>query len=411
MQKHAAAFLQFACSLDIDRKEEPDDEWAREAQRALDDWRAILVRSLVERADVVLGQRLVAALSYVWLAFSSAQGARWLVTALNLVDEHTPPPVVARLYLTAALLQPASDRSRTSLAPSRRAIRALTAAGEPHEIVAAWLARASKLLGLGRLASAERAYECISRWGRSNANGRVVASALIGLGCVQSVRGNAENAAVLLREALVLGVSRGWGSLADIASLNLAEAEFVLGRYASALQIAEDALTRLRRRHRLQSVAHILANIAAYLIALDRCEEGLARAREAFAVPRHVREDIIGLYALQHMAAAVALDRSGLGASDGGQEAAADAARILGFVDAALAAFGARRELMEQREYDRAAAALRTALGPHEYERNAPRRARAGRRTKPPPTRPNSARKRGGARLCAWCAHNRADRS
>jgi non-specific serine/threonine protein kinase len=363
--KHARAFLELARSLDVDRNEGPDDEWTRDAQRALDDWRALLARSLGERADVALGQRLVAALAYVWLAFSPAEGSRWLGTALELVDEGTPAQVTAHLYLAAALLQPSSDRSPTSLAPSRRAIRALTAGGERRELVSAWLARASKLLSLGRLASAERVYRCTLQWGRSNENERVVASALAGMGRVESMRGNAETAAELFREALTLAVSRGWGLLADIASLNLAEAEFVLGRPASALDIAEDALTRLRRGNRLQSVAHILSNIAAYLIALDRFDEALARAREAFAVPRHVREDIVWLYALQHMAAAVAL---GAGAVRGAQ--AAYAARILGFVDAALARFGARREVIEQREYDRAAAALRAALGPNEYEGN-----------------------------------------
>jgi tetratricopeptide (TPR) repeat protein len=364
LQKHGQAFVQLARSLDIDRDEGPEDEWTLETQRALDDWRAILARSLGERADVVLGQRLVAALSYVWLAFSAAEGLRWLRTALDLVEESTPAPVVANLYLAAALLQPASDQSRTSLAPSRRAIRALTAVGEPRDTVSAWLALASKLLGLGRLGYAERAYQCILRWGRSNGNERVVASALVGMGRVESMRGHAENAAGLFREALALAVSRGWGMLADIASLNLAEDEFVLGRPAAALRIAEEALTRLRRRTRQQSVAHILSNIASYLVALDRCEEALARAREVFSVPRHAREDVIWLYALQHASAAIALS----GSRDGAQKAAA--ARILGFVDATLAAFGARREINEQREYDRAATALRGALGPDAYERN-----------------------------------------
>jgi predicted ATPase/transcriptional regulator with XRE-family HTH domain len=361
VQKHGQSFVQLARSLDVDRDEGPEDEWTLETQRALDDWRAILARSLGERADVVLGQRLVAALSYVWLAFSAAEGLRWLRTALDLVEESTPAPVVANLYLAAALLQPASDQSRTSLAPSRRAIRALAAVGEPRETVSAWLALASKLLGLGRLGYAARAYQCILRWGRSNANERVVASALVGMGRVESMRGNAENAAGLFREALALAVSREWGMLADIASLNLAEDEFVLGRPAAALRIAEDALTRLRRRTRQQSVAHILSNIAAYLIALDRCEEALTRAQEVFRVPRHAREDVIWLYALQHASAAIALG----GSRDGAQRVTA--ARILGFVDAALAAFGARREINEQREYDRAATALREALGPAKY--------------------------------------------
>jgi predicted ATPase/transcriptional regulator with XRE-family HTH domain len=365
--RHAAALLRLAEDLDTDWYDIAVSDWSNEVERWMDDWRVVLERTLVQRQDVGLGLQLVAALEHVWHAYSGMQGSLWISVALAELDGATDPCVAARIRVTAARLGAAANRSERSLEPIESAIETLNAAGEAREAAAARLARGWTLMELGRMDEAQADVQAVLAWGRANGNARLVAASLNSLGTIAIVRGDLPAAPSPLRESFQIAESRGWLGLADTAALNLAESEFGLGNAQAALRIACDVYERIRHRHRLQSVAHILSNIAAYLIALDCVDEGLARAREAFASARQMRAEVLALVSLQHVAAGLV---AGTDTRIELIERARQAAAILGFVDAALAGRGARRGQTERLEYSRTAAALRALLGDDEFDRS-----------------------------------------
>jgi tetratricopeptide (TPR) repeat protein len=150
---------------------------------------------------------------------------------------------------------------------------------------------------------------------------------------------------------------------------NLAELEFRLGRLDSAIQLVTGAI---ESEPRGRQVSGYLANLAAYLVAAQRWAEARDRANEAIREARAVGEEVNLLFAVQHLAAAIALQPAADAA------AVSHAARILGSVDARLDRLEATREYTEQVEYNRLKAALESVLGKALFEKLACEVARLG---------------------------------
>ncbi len=138
------------------------------------------------------------------------------------------------------------------------------------------------------------------------------------------------------------------------------------GNVELALRYATAAVDPLRAFNETPLVAQALDNIALYLVSLGRYDEAEARAREALALTHDYRTEsrhlaFLAAQALQHLAAVKALRANPVRKSAACLVAAA---RLLGFVDARLAALGAGRlNNQEQREYERVLVALREAVG------------------------------------------------
>jgi tetratricopeptide (TPR) repeat protein len=135
----------------------------------------------------------------------------------------------------------------------------------------------------------------------------------------------------------------------------LAEAEFRSGDAETAVEVASRGLAAHRKLK--SGPNNLLYNMAAYLTALGRFEEAHAYAREALSYAREEQAEADVAFTVQHLAAIGALRPA----------APADSlmrsARLLGFVDARLAALDTCREYTEQAEYEKVGARLREALG------------------------------------------------
>ena len=132
------------------------------------------------------------------------------------------------------------------------------------------------------------------------------------------------------------------------------------------MSLAEEGLQASRKRGRsLASIAS--TNLAAYLIAMARYDEAYGPTRGAVElVAREPQRFATIAWALQHLAAIAALRPSE--DIDRSRSDFARAARVLGFVDARIAALGAPREFTEQQEYERVTTALRKVFRQGELE-------------------------------------------
>lgn len=359
---HATAFLTLAEELDRLYDATAYRAWILQAEPEMENWRAALEWTLMERGDVALGQQLGGALRWMWLWFAAAEGRRWFRTAIEMIDSDTSDIVIARLDLAEAALDSHLTQIRASYDAAERALTRFRRLGDTRGIVEAQSLAGSALILLGRLPESEallsEALAEAQRLGLRKLTGRI----LLGLG---NARTNAEDfAGARARYAESLATARAAGDehVAALRAANLAEMEFRSGDATTALRLAGGALEILRRiTISKQNVAVLLDNSAAYLVALERYDEARAHAREGLTVSRDAQAEVWTSFAVQHLAAVATFEPA-----DGtvnARDIHSRAARLLGYVDARLAALEAMRENTEQQEYDKIVPALRDALG------------------------------------------------
>ncbi|HEY2475613.1 MAG TPA: helix-turn-helix domain-containing protein [Candidatus Cybelea sp.] len=348
---HALAFVALAEELDANFDLTPDADWFAQAEPEMDNWRAALDWTLGAQGDFELGRRLAGRPRPVWQLFA-AEGRRWIEMALATADETTPPSHVARLYVSEAFCDAALGLHKACLASAHRALDLYQSLGDARGIAAAqrWLGRA--LVFLGRRDEGEKLLDAALLGFRATGQHKAVGVALQDLGIARQhdvAASRAFNAAALtvFRES---GAER---SAANTA-INLAELEFRVGDAETALRLSLEALAFHRVRNAARRVAQDLANITAYCIALQRWDEAITYANEALSLASSNSLDVVVTWVLLHLAAIDALapmrDRE-------------RAARLLGYIDAQLAALEAPLEYTERQNYDRANAGLIESLG------------------------------------------------
>jgi hypothetical protein len=147
-------------------------------------------------------------------------------------------------------------------------------------------------------------------------------------------------------------------------TVRLAELEFHAGNAEAAVQLVREALADAHSKVQGQTAAVMLVNLSAYLTSLRRYDEARAFAKEGLTLAQDAHFVVLTAFALQHLAAIALLRcRDEDGACD---LPSAQAARLLGFVDAQLTALAASREYTEQQEYDSIVPLLRDTFGEDE---------------------------------------------
>jgi predicted ATPase/transcriptional regulator with XRE-family HTH domain len=356
-QRHARACLELAERLEYAR--EPDEVFRELALRELDDWRGALQWALAERLDVALGQRLVGALRSTWSGVAVLEGRHWIRSAFDMVDERTPAKVLAKLNHAEAMITARDHEYAVTLASSQSATEHYRVAGDSYGIASAQSLAGLALLGLGRLVEAQVPLQEALAVARKFDDSRLAAWALRLLGSASCGTGDVVAARDYLAEALThyeaMGAKLGLVAVAT----DLGEYEFRAGNAELALRRATDALTVARQFNHESVVSHILANISGYLVSLDRYGHATACARELLDFVREPPLTIFAAWALQRIGAIAVLRPQVLDPA----QSYVQAARILGFVDARIAAMGSARDYLAQQEYDRVLAVLRSAMG------------------------------------------------
>lgn len=363
-RRHALAYFELAEHLD--RVFYYDQQAFRApAHQEMDNWRAVLQWALLERGDVVLGQRLISTLRSEWLSFALLEGRRWLVAARDLVDEHTPKSVLAGLDHMEALIASALSQDDVQLACSRSAIACYRVLGDSLGIALARSLEAQVLLNLGRVAEAKSALNEALRLARDVGNRWLVGYVLRLFAYAGTLDGDLDGARDCILEAQQH--YEAVGAKADFAWTMeaLGGIEFRAGNAELAVRYATEALTIFRTLNRVRGVAWMLHHVIDYLVALGRYGEAERSAREGLDLALKHNLDVVAAYSLQNLGVIAALRPQS--EPERALEVYERVARICGFVDARLAAMGSSRRWLDNPEqepdYHRALVVMRAALG------------------------------------------------
>jgi len=356
-RRYARACLDLAERLEY--SPEPSDVFNALAQRELDDWRAALQWALAERHDVALGQRLVGVLRLTWSGIAALEGRDWIRSAFDLVDERVPVKVLAKLSHAEAMIAVRLHEYAVALASSESATKHYRVAGDSRGIASAQTVAGLALGALGRVAEAQATLQEALAIARRLDDRRLVAFGLRCLGSASCSMGDIAAARDYLAEALPIYESMDAKlGIVSVAS-DLGEYEFRAGNVELALRHATDALAVAREFNHPAVTNHILASASGYLVSLDRYGEANEYASEILDLVRGEPLTVVAAWALQRIGAIAAL-RPQIAQRT---QSYAHAARILGFVDARIAAMGSARDYVGQQEYDRVLAVLRSAMG------------------------------------------------
>jgi predicted ATPase/class 3 adenylate cyclase len=357
---HAAAFLALAEHFDDVYNTTPDAEWYVLVEPELENWRTALDWALTGRADVLTGQRLTAALSRIWAFLGPIEGRRWLLSALELVDDTTPETVVALLDLVEAQIDGILGLHGASYEAARRALTRYAALNDSLGVAQAQRHAGRGLVFLGRVDEGEALLrEALAQFDRLG-NRVLAAAATENLAVARNASGDTAGARRLYSDALAIFKETGAERLAVALATNLAEAEFHDGNAETALALVSEALATDRTASFTYRTALLMCNTAAYLLALHRFDDARAAGREALEKARELHYQVAVTWALQHLAAIAALRPRD---DDAGPNDTVRAARLLGFVDHRLGKLGIKREYTEQQEYDATLRALEAVLG------------------------------------------------
>ena len=359
--RHAHAMLDLAERLGRAYDAEPDEVWRALGREELDNWRAALQWTLIERGDILLGRRLVGELTAVWQNFVPLEGRRWLVRVFELPEEPTPPEILAGFAYAEAIIASQLREYRETLASSESAIARYRMVGDRLGVARAQTLASYALMSLGRVADAAALLRETLEMARNLDNRRLLAYTLRCLAYIGAAEDDFAAARHYVAEALQIYEAMGAKLKAAWAMDDLGEYEFCAGNAELAVSHATRALATFRSFDDMRGGASVLSNASGYLVSLGRYDEAYGYAREALELAREHHVDALTAHALQNLAAIGALrprvDPTHAAAARGA------AARILGFVDARLASMGSARPHAPAQQYVGMLAMLRDALG------------------------------------------------
>ncbi len=221
-------------------------------------------------------------LSYVWMLFARNEGRRWIVTALDLVDDRTSLNVIAKLNYARAYL---GADANVDLASSEETWGLYRELGDEFGAVRAQGLAGKALVTLGRIAEAEPLLlEALLTARRLGAR-RCLAELLRFIANVRTLRGDFASARSDLAEAASIFASIGAEESGTVnVSWNLADLEFMAGDVELALRHATDAVRILRAMNDTQNLSGLLINLSEYHIALGQYDDAESCAVEALGV-------------------------------------------------------------------------------------------------------------------------------
>ncbi len=362
---HAAAFLALGEELNRVFDTSPERAWLARAEPELDNFRAALGWALEARGDVLLGQRLAGALRPAWSRFAAAEGQRRVRAARDAADTETPAAVRGALDLAEAALATALSQPKTARALAERALTVYHDVDDPLRGAQARHLLGRALVNLGDVEEGEAVLTVALAEARALGVRSVIGDVLQSLAVARNHSGDVAGARPLFAEAMALFRSVDAERVVSHIAGNLAEAEFHEGNVEEALRLEHEALDGYRAFNHALGEAIALGNIAAYLTALGRYEEGRTSGRAGLAAARRAHWETGVTWGLQHLAAIAALRPA---STERRGEDRPRAARLMGYADARLAATEALREYTERQEYERTIAALRDALGAEQFD-------------------------------------------
>ena len=352
-QRHVLAYLEIAARFVAHDQHytvhygHPYDE--------IGNWRAAVRWALIERNDVLGGQRLVAEVVSVWGSLDPvvSDARRWIPAALELVDEQTPRDVTAKLRLAEAELATHLEQQALQLTSAREAVAYYREADDAMRLVRAQILVGGALSVFGQIDEArlilEEALSTARKLGYRWDTWRVLRN--LGV-CLMEHDLTASR--TYLTEALQLLQAADDQRNSELLAMNFASLAFEEGDTESALRQLTDVFAKGRFVTSRREAISARLSMAEYLMALGRYDEAWEYTSEALAVAREGHLDVLTGESLASFAA-IAIMRETSCLSD----MSVGAARILGFVDARMRTLGSAPFFRR----DKLFAALREGLG------------------------------------------------
>jgi predicted ATPase/DNA-binding winged helix-turn-helix (wHTH) protein len=342
-----------------------DDEWFSLYAPEIENLRTGLAWAFGADGDERLGVELVSLTEHVWGELSlTGELHAWFDLAISRIDEATPPEVAGRLWLGRCGW--VAPRGPTALDAAQRAVALFRKAGARLDLARALWRQAWQHVLAGNVAAAEVLFdeaEDLLRRGRAS---KALVSCLRAR-AASRMRGDEPDAArANLQEALAIATDIR--SPRDVALTlgSMAELHCAEGRIAVAISVAQEALACLGpSQARSAWVQHIAGSIASYRLA-----EGNVEAARPIIVERLTAARLMGL---AHEILANIERLALIAALEGRHESAA---RLLGYVEAALTQSSVVRSFGSKTVHDRLVTVLRGSSRPQaELDRLAARGA------------------------------------
>ena len=341
------------------------DEWTRlsdadfRARYApeIDNLRLAVDWAFGEGGDTETGQALMGTSRNLWQMLSLAnEAARRLDVAIERLTPGTPPAIVVALHLAMGLIHSGS-RPERAIPADERAVALARGLGDDLLLGTALMSLGGGLAMAGRPDDADvlmrEAQPLLERSGRP----RLQASILITGGLLHGARSDGREASARFASAARVSRAGGFDGQAFQALGNLADSLWMQGDLDGAVAAARDALAQSRQSAfaTRSNVGLALANLQGILTERGDLAEAAAVGREFMAFTRDAG---VAWIVLDHFALRLAMS---------GQHAVA--ARLVGWNEAAVRAKDVRRQINEQRAYERNLSILRAKLSAAELER------------------------------------------
>ncbi|MGB6985574.1 MAG: GAF domain-containing protein [Candidatus Aquilonibacter sp.] len=361
LERHARIYADFTEQLAERYEELTPRAWSVQAEAEIENLRAALSWAFSQVGNVLVGQRIAVTIPRVFGAVAPAEGHRWVVTAIDRIDDTTPPSIVAGLELAQATIASVFNHFNVALRAARRALALFTELGQAAGIADAQRFVGRSLVYTGQLEEgAALLQEALSS--QRSRGSRRSGSILGDLAVARALQNDVAGARALFSQAWETFQETADASKLAITAATLAEAEFRAGSAEEALRLGQDAAAGARSLGRFRTLAAILNNIAAYELYLHLYEDARTHASESLDLFCDGQsDDVLFVFALQHLAAAATLKSCA-----DAQSATADhtrAAHLLGFVEGRLPALEITREYTEQCGYAQLLEVLRQAMG------------------------------------------------
>ncbi len=278
-RRHAEYFAQFGRLLGSSWSITPQVVWYAQVDAEIDNIRAALEWSLVQRNDTIVGAALAENLWSFWLSRAPVEGKRWLERARQDADPTAYPALSLAIELALTRLTYLGSREE-DLPGANHALKAARALRDETMLSRATFYCGEVLVALNRLDEGEALLTESMELARRVGDRFRVASNLQLLGRVNRKRGLFDRARELLSQALQLLEPIGGRNWA-LALLDLSYVEKLEGNLARAVELTREA-QRSSEQLRDRDISSDAENrLALYQLQLGQFDEARSHARSA----------------------------------------------------------------------------------------------------------------------------------
>jgi tetratricopeptide (TPR) repeat protein len=317
----------------------------------LDNLRAALIFTVLERNDVRLGAELSCDLVEYWQHLGrNTAGREWIDQLLSRVDAKFSKLILAKLHYGLARLD--SARSKRALDAALHSAALYRELGDDAGLAGALFEAAAAATGIGQSDAADPYLDEALAIAKRIGDVRRMADVLNGKALAENWRGNAQRARALFEESLQLfrqleddrGVASLLGNLGDLSA--------TVGEYDRAVSLSRQSLAILERLHDAQSTGWQLLNLGAFELKRGNVDAARPALRRALELVREYQDDWLSANCLD------CLSRLALVEKDWRR-----ALRLAGFADGVLESIGVPRQPPDQLDYENVLQQAQSAVG------------------------------------------------